>query len=98
MQSKSFPNGKTGIWLVRNNRGWCFKEALQCRRSNYLYAVLRLAYASYGIYGSGVRIPFPPWGGIAQWVEQWICTWAENPQTEVHRFPKNGDHNIKPGY
>jgi hypothetical protein len=58
MQSKSFPNGKTGIWPIENNRGWCFKEAQQCRRSNYLYAVVKLAYACRLICGSRVRLPF----------------------------------------
>jgi hypothetical protein len=42
-------------------------------------------------------------GGIAQWVEQWIYTWAQNPQLLVKQngstpLPKNGESNIKPGY
>jgi len=72
MQCKSFPNGKTGICPIKNNRGWCFKEAQQCRRSNYLYAVVQLEYACFITCGSGVRIPFVSFDRIAQWVEQQI--------------------------
>ena len=38
---KSFLNGKEGIVMLKTNQAMVYK-AMQCRRSNYLYAVVTM--------------------------------------------------------
>lgn len=43
---------------IANKPGSCFKEAQQCRRSNYLYAVVTLGYTNHNAEVEG-SIPSP---------------------------------------
>ena len=47
-------NGKIDVLLLNNKPGLCLKGALQCRRNNYLYAIVEMGYASQhaGVVGS----------------------------------------------
>jgi hypothetical protein len=60
--NKKLASRQDGNWQVVRKPGSCFKEALQYRRSNYLYAVITICNPHHNLWVRG-STPLPEISG-----------------------------------
>jgi hypothetical protein len=90
---KASPTGRVDICAVYDKPGSCFKEAQQCRRSNYLYAVAFMAVCS-PIRRTEVQILLPILNRDSSEVRATESSVGSNPAPTRKRIAQVVEHHI----